>query len=183
MPAKQNEKNVILTNREKLLYSTSVQAELEEKLAYTRVGAPYEGLPENYWPNMVVSWNENPQDLIFSFDSGFPDWISPSTTIVGRVSVNDIYAHLADNSRIENAAELWGIETEDKVCEIIGRWMNGVSITPPALCPEGERIIIAGGNHRFNVARLCGETTIAFFTADKYRIFFDSILPSVQWNS
>ena len=54
-------------------------------------------------------------------------------------------------------------------------------ITPPLIKPYNDTLIIAGGNHRFNVARLAGVKVITFITPTEDMDKINSIIPTVSW--
>lgn len=135
------------------------------------------------WPNLSVNWDHEKSNWHYAFDSDPPDWAKDM--ILGEALLSDIHPNLFFNSKVDCYKEFWKSCIEDKAEEVIKHWANGEALTPPALwiCKEQgvNKILIAGGNHRFNVAFLSGEEKISFLTSVEHKTRLEALLPSLKW--
>ncbi|MFK3843855.1 MULTISPECIES: hypothetical protein [Serratia] len=137
------------------------------------------------WPRLTVKWSLDPQKWHLAFDGDVPDWAK--NLRLGRAQLAEIHKHLCFNSKICSVEELRDGGAADKVEKVINHWQQGDALTPPALCIINERnvdkILIAGGNHRFNVAYLTGEITIYFLASCNDSAGLQNFMPSLVWIS
>lgn len=145
----------------------------------------YVNKPTSAWPPLKVNWAYDSAKWIYSFDGKFPDWVQPDKLRLGRAPIAEIHKHLVFNSKIHNLKEFWDGASEDKAEEVIRGWSVAESMSPPVLMswPKGNcyEINLAGGNHRFNIAKLVGEINIPFLAIESHKEILTGLLPSVEW--
>ena len=142
--------------------------------------------PVSEWPVLQVTWSEEPNERDWAFDGNIPDWAVPTgNLLLGYALISEIHAHLAYASKIHSVEELREGAVDDKIEAVINYWKEGKALTPPALWifdNDGvKKIHIAGGNHRFNVARLSGEEKIAFLARPADSVYLKNLIPSLVW--
>lgn len=101
--------------------------------------------------------------------------------------ISEIHNHLIFVRKIHTIEELREGAVDDKVEEVIDHWKEGFALTPPALRiveVNGVKLLdIAGGNHRFNVANLCGVTMIDFLASSADTQDLNTLIPSIKWKT
>ncbi|EMW0831575.1 MULTISPECIES: hypothetical protein [Enterobacteriaceae] len=144
--------------------------------------------PVGEWPALKVTWSEEPDERDWAFDGDIPDWAVPTGKLrLGYALISEIHAHLTYASKIHSVDELREGAVDDKIEEVINCWKDGKALTPPALRIVNDKgvkkIYIAGGNHRFNVAYLSGEETIAFLASSTDWQNLEEFIPSLEWKN
>lgn len=165
-------------------YSEMYLQERQQKDKYEGIGMEYEGMPEDKWPKLYIDWDLRPENFHYSLDGENVDSVLKlykNGFSIGKASIGDIYENLFKNSIVGNSNDFWNVCDKRKACGVLGRWKEKELITPPIIRPYDDELIIAGGNHRFNVARLAGATEITFITPTEDVDKINSIIPNVLW--
>ncbi|GEM_PF-6255425 len=142
--------------------------------------------PVGEWPALQVTWSEDPDERYWAFDGDIPDWAVPAGKLrLGYALISEIHVHLIYVSKIHSVEELREGAVDDKIEDIINCWKEGKALTPPALRivndESVQKIYIAGGNHRFNVAYLTGLKLIAFLACPADAAYLTALIPSLVW--
>lgn len=167
-----------------LPFSKMYHIEREEKVMYEKCGSKYIGTDANEWPKLDINWDLNQDNFHLSLDGVSADKFTEDYSeglLIGKTLIEDIYENLFYNSKIRDCNDFWKLCAKGKACGIIGRCLAKKPITPPMITPYNGTLIIVGGNHRFNVARLSGAIEIYFITPKESQNEFIEILPSVAW--
>ncbi|EFN4754192.1 hypothetical protein KXE83_003108 [Escherichia coli] len=165
-------------------YSKKCLFERQQQNKYERIGSEYKGLDASKWPRLYIEWDLTPENFYRSLDGENMESVSQAYDkgfAIGKVATDSIYKKLFFNCIVKNSNDFWSICNENKACGVLGRWKEQQLITPPLLTPYEGTLIIAGGNHRFNVARLAGAEMIYFITPKESQSEIDSIISSVLW--
>ena len=156
----------------------------EQKMDYGCAGKIYEGQPAKNWPKLNVQWNLNKADFYRSLDGEniesiyqyYPNGFSVTTALI-----KDIHNNLCYASKVSDSNDFWSVCDVRKACGVIERWMNNELLTPPIITPFENTLVLAGGNHRFNVARLAGEKCITFIVPSEMKDEINLIIPYLSW--
>ena len=126
----------------------------------------------NAWPITEVSWDLAPVSQRYSLDGIQSDVFAKHYSagfILGWADLVDIDQHL-HSSAYRSPDELWTLGSSSKLANVIAYLGNGGSVSPPLLQVvevEGKETIgIAGGHHRFAVAKALNMREIPFYIAD-----------------
>ena len=145
----------------------------------------YMSKPVSAWPSLTIHWTLDPNEWVYSFDGELPDWVKNDVPILGWAPIAEIHNHLVINSKVNNSQEFWEGAAEDKAGNVISGWAIAKPMSPPILMLWPPRtldeIVLAGGNHRFNVANLAGGKHIPFLAIYSHKAGLTALLPSVVW--
>ncbi|MEQ5184501.1 hypothetical protein ABN222_08230 [Providencia alcalifaciens] len=158
--------------------------ERKQKVKYENEGRIYEGRPSKDWPKLNVRWNLNKTDFYRSLDGENTESIEqhyPNGFFVATALTKDIHDNLCYASKVFDSNDFWSVCNVRKACGVIGRWMNNELITPPVIVPFENTLVLVGGNHRFNVARLAGEKYITFIVPSEKKDETSLIIPNLSW--
>jgi hypothetical protein len=137
-------------------------------------------------PELNIQWDLNADNYIKSLD-WFPKdefhTLYPNGFAVGEVEVDKIYDFLEDQSKIYDVDDLWKTADKSKTLGVIESWYNGIPLTPPLLNIScNKRIVIVGGNHRFNVFRIYGKGLLIFLVPFDIKDSISNIIgEAVRW--
>lgn len=166
------------------MFSEVKKQEWEQRDRYETMGAKFKNKPAEQWPKMRILWNTNPDEFYRSLDGCSQSDLKnqyPDGLLVGEIPTSDIYKKLVSTSKVYDHIDFWRKCRNRRACGLIGRWMDGNSVTPPLIVPFKNEIFIEGGNHRFNIARLYGEKNITFISPSNEKKDIERIIPSVKW--
>ncbi|MBJ3590222.1 hypothetical protein JGC56_03460 [Salmonella enterica subsp. enterica serovar Saintpaul] len=165
-------------------YSEMYHYERQQKDKYEGIGFKYKGMTAEKWPKLYIEWDLKPENFHHSLDGEDADSVSQNYKngfSIGKASTKDIYGKLFSNCIVRDSNDFWAVCDKRKACGVLGRWKEKELITPPLIKPHNDTLIIVGGNHRFNVARLAGAEAITFITPTEYMDEINSIIPTVSW--
>lgn len=165
-------------------YSEMYHYERQQKDKYENIGFKYEGMNSEKWPKLYIEWDLRPENFHYCLDGEDADSVSQSYKngfSIGKTSTKDIYDKLFSNNIVRDCDDFWATCNKRKACGVLGRWKEKKLITPPLITPYNDTLIIAGGNHRFNVARLAGAEVITFITPTEYMGKINAIISTVSW--
>ncbi|MEM8351241.1 hypothetical protein Q4R91_12140 [Morganella morganii] len=165
-------------------YSEEFILERQKRYIFEEVGSKYKGKNAKEWPEFNIQWDLTPDNFYLSLDGESAESVSESYNkgfSLGKVATNDIYENLFYNCKLTNSEDFWSTCIASKACGVLGRWLKNELITPPLIKPYEGNLLIIGGNHRFNVARLAGAEIIYFITPYECKDEIIAIIPSVVW--
>lgn len=139
----------------------------------------------NEAPPLKVVWNTDKNDFYRSFDGINMECINetyPEGFSIGEVDPDIIYNNLVSASKIYNIDDLWRTADNSKVLGVLEHWYRNQKLTPPILDVYENKLVLIGGNNRFNVARLYSGEDILFITSINNKMEISNILNNnVKW--
>lgn len=106
------------------------------------------------WPDIDVKWDINPLNYHFSMDDyrnidlfvkDYPD------IIIAYADIDDLHKNFIKGSK--RISEPFNTNYISKTAKLVAYLELGEKVTPPLIFPCHNKLLIAGGNHRFGWAR------------------------------
>lgn len=146
------------------------RAEQSKNMEVEEEARNYMNMDPSEWPSLKFKWDFRKEAQRFALDgidletfvSDYPQGLS-----LGWVLLSDFDEKLDCYNRRE-LKDLWTVGDRDKLCKAIAYIRRGELITPPLVVPllDRNRVCLAGGNHRYTVAKFSGQ--------EKIPIYFDT---------
>lgn len=125
-------------------------------------------------------WDLDPSRFYLVGDGALPEEFDPDEHVLIRAECSDVAQLLTCQSgRAEGPWE------EGYACKSSGiayRWLNGLAVTPPMLRPLGSKVAIAGGMHRFHLAKHYGDSKMPFLVERCDLEALKQILRCSEWH-
>jgi hypothetical protein len=143
----------------------------------------YIGKTPDIWPDIKFNWDTKSTSQRFSLDGYSESTFSqsyPNGFVLGYVKPEELDKILCHQSRRDDG-ELWEVGCESKLAFLIVYLSEGRPISPPLVKPViNSEVMIAGGHHRYAIAKAINEVEIPIYSdpADRETI---SKLVTVRW--
>ncbi|WP_210879849.1 hypothetical protein [Roseovarius autotrophicus] len=125
---------------------------------------------------LTAKWDLNPENFYLALDGKYPgDHDSAEFAFIGA-NVDDVNCRLTQASSRDK--DPWHRRYKWKSCGIACRWLHGNGVTPPLLAEFQGQIHIAGGMHRFHLAKHYGTTCMPFLVRKADLATVLALLPS-----
>jgi hypothetical protein len=105
-------------------------------------------------------WDTNPTNFYLAVDGALPSDYAPSDFAVIQADVAEVDGKLtwaADRDK-----DPWHQRYKAKTCGIAYRWLHSRAVTPPLLVECGGKVHVAGGMHRYHLAKHYGASRMPF---------------------
>lgn len=99
-------------------------------------------------------WDFDAARFYLALDGEKPDTVDGAALTVVEVTVGELHGALQNGSGRDE--DPWAERHWSKTAVIAYRWALGLAVTPPLIRPLKREIVIAGGMHRFHLARHYG---------------------------
>lgn len=123
-------------------------------------------------------WDCDPARFYLAFDGERPDGVDAAGLTVIEVAVDELHGALQQGSGRDE--EPWSERYRTKTAVIAYRWAQGLAVTPPLTRPFNGEIVIAGGMHRFHLARHYGARSMPVLVKREELEEVVRVLPSAQ---
>jgi hypothetical protein len=123
-------------------------------------------------------WDRDPARFYLALDGEKPDTFDAAALTVVEVAVGELHGALQHGSGRDK--DPWAERHRSKTSVIAYRWAQGLKVAPPLIRPLKGEIVIAGGMHRFHLARHYGARSMPVLV---WRVELDEVrrvLPSAQ---
>jgi hypothetical protein len=143
----------------------------------------YRNAPVERWPNIKINWDIRPESQKFSFDGPSIKKFEenyPKGLCLGYVELVEFDKALCRFSR-RDEGELWNVGFASKLAYLIVYLSEGNPISPPFVKPiDNREVILAGGNHRYAIAKAIGEKTIPIYVCPEHKPGVETRI-TVEW--
>ncbi|ADZ68937.1 hypothetical protein [Polymorphum gilvum] len=123
-------------------------------------------------------WDFDPARFYLAFDGERPDTVDGAALTVIEVTVGELHGALQHGSGRDK--DPWSIRYWEKTAVIAYRWARGLAVTPPLIRPLNGEVVIAGGMHRFHLARHYGAQTMPVLLRREELAEVVRVLPSAR---
>lgn len=147
-----------------------------------------EGLPPHQWPKLHFNWDTSSTAYLHTVDA--PSGLQPRNHVpeelelsLGWAPLLSIDARLAPYSRQEHIADFWQLGLSHKFTRLLKHLADGCPISPPMLkVVESGHLFLAGGHHRYAIARVAQIQELPFFVEASARELVAGVVP-VRWSA
>lgn len=143
------------------------RAEQSKNMEVEEEARKYMNMDPSEWPSLEFKWDFRKEAQRFALDGiDLETFVSdyPQGLCLGWILLSDFDEKLDFYNRRE-LKDLWTVGDRDKLCKAIAYIRRGELITPPLVAPllDRNRVCLAGGNHRYTVAKFSGQEKIPIY--------------------
>jgi len=147
-----------------------------------------EGLSPSQWPELQFNWDTSPTAYLHTVDP--PSGLLPGDHVpyeyklsLGWAPLRSIDENLSAYSRQDHMKDFWSRGQPHKFARLLNHLSRGEPISPPMLkIVEVGPLFLAGGHHRYAIARVVGIRELPFFVESTIRDQVEGIIP-VRWSN
>jgi len=148
----------------------------------------WEGLPPDAWPPLRFNWDTSPTAYLHTVDrpSGLlPQAFTPYeyALSLGWTALSSVDELLSPHSRLSDVSDFWQRGRPHAFTRLLKHLAEGRPISPPMLkFVDSGHLFLAGGHHRYAIARVVGVEQLPFFVESTFRQRVASMIP-VRWET
>ena len=153
----------------------------------TIVAGTFEGLAPSKWPRLDFNWDTSASAYLHTVNQ--PTGLIPSGHVphkyvlaLGWSTLDQVDQLLSPHSRQDHVSDFWERGQPHKFARLLEHLHRGLPISPPMLkIVESGHLFLAGGHHRYAIARVVGVKELPFFVETTIRERIAATLP-VRWS-